>query len=58
MKGDTDDEDQRSCGQFLADNWVIWVILGLLVAVGATCEIYGAVNGNGDRIRAMASSAG
>ena len=51
-KADTD-EDDRSCGDFFASQWFIWLFLGLFVVVLLSTEIYGAVDGNGDRIRAM-----
>jgi hypothetical protein len=37
----------------LSEQWILWVIVGFTVAVCITTEVYGAVNGNGERIRAM-----
>ena len=52
-EADKEDEDDRTCSAFLAEQWFLWVLLGFVVAVGIVTEIYGAVNGNGDRIMAM-----
>lgn len=47
------DKDERSCSNFLSENWILWVVVGFSVAVAITTEVYGAINGNGERIRAM-----
>jgi hypothetical protein len=52
-EGGEEDEDHRKCSEFLAEQWVLWVIIGFTVAVCITTEVYGAVDGNGERIRAM-----
>ena len=41
----------RKFSDVLKNNWVIWVFVGLLTVVPLITEIYGAVDGNGERIR-------
>ena len=51
-----EDQDERTCGKFLYEQWFVWVfVVYLLVALYAT-ESYGSVDGNEDRIRQMANS--
>ena len=51
--GEGDDEDDRNCSDFLTSNWILWVHVGFVIAVLMVTEIYGAVDGNKERIEAM-----
>lgn len=51
-----EEEDERTCGKFLTEQWFVWVLLGYLIVVLFVTESYGAVDDNEARIRGDAKA--